>query len=238
MRPASMKFIFIKYSPVKQAGFSLLELLIAMAIFAVLGVLAYSGLNATLTASQHTQDNIAHFKALQMTLRYLERDLNQLINRPVRDGYGDVQPALFTSEQPLLSLTYSGWRNPAGARRSTLQRIAYDLENETLVRRYTPLLDGAKEDQWLETPLLDRVSAFEVRFLDQAGAWQVQWPPLNAVIPQPNPGQQNQDPGQPDPEGQGQDVQAPRQPPLPRAIEVRLTATPWGEIRRVLTLTL
>jgi general secretion pathway protein J len=197
------------------SGLTLIELLIAVAVFSVLSALAYSGLNNILLTSRHTRAEGERLGALQMAVRYVQNDFDQLINRPIRDEFGDAQPALETAElddeQPLVSFTRAGWANPAGQRRSQLQRVAYDFdeEEERLLRITWPLLDGAPEEMRVITTLLGSVNALEFRYMDETGQWQKTWPPLR---------------------------QTPSAKPLPKALEVTIKAAPWGEVRRLVLL--
>lgn len=190
-------------------GFTLIELLIAMAVFAVMGAMAYGGLNAVLSTQQHTQQVARRLADLQLGIRLLERDLSQLSNRPIRNRFGDQEAALMVGERPFLVFTRAGLPNPAAQTRSQLQRVAYDLDEDTLVRITWPALDGADPETLRVTPLLDEVNEIEVRVLDGEGAWHSSWPPLEADTATVS---------------------------LPRAVELVLDAPPWGRVRRLIAL--
>jgi general secretion pathway protein J len=190
-------------------GFTLIELLIAMAVFAVMGAMAYGGLNAVLTTQQHTERSAKRLADLQLGIRFLERDLSQLSNRPIRNRFGDQESALMAGDQPLLVFTRAGLPNPAAQTRSQLQRVAYDLDEKTLVRITWPALDGADPETLSVTPLLDEVNDMEVRVLDGEGKWHTSWPPLETGSATVS---------------------------LPRAVEVLIDAPPWGRVRRLVAL--
>ncbi len=165
-------------------GFTLLELLVAIGIFAVLSVLAYGGLRSVLDARAQTDRQALRLGDLQKTLTLLERDIQQLSGRAIRDAYGDYQPALRAgaqSETSVLEFTRNGWSNPAGARRSHLQRVAYGLREERLLRLSWLVLDRAPDSAALEAVLLDGVRDIALRFKDEQGEWHEQWPPIDNV---------------------------------------------------------
>ena len=191
---------------IKQSGFTLIEMIVAIAIFAVVGVLAYGGLNRVLDSQEHLQESAVRLKNLQMTFRYIERDMGQIINRSIRNQYGDLQNALVGDEDRAISFTHSGWRNPANLIRSRLQRTSYELTDNTLTRYTWAQLDGAIAEEYFATELLQDVESLSMRYLDQSNQWHTTWPPLNS-----DPNQTN----------------------IPRALEVTIKVEPWDEIKRV-----
>jgi general secretion pathway protein J len=117
-------------------GFTLLELMIAISIFAVITTFAYSGLNVVLDAKQQTDEHLERLSKIQLGMHLMQMDIEQAVNRPVRDEYGDTEPALRSGGQStlLLELTRTGYANPLKLQRSQLQRVGYLLEEETLYR--------------------------------------------------------------------------------------------------------
>jgi general secretion pathway protein J len=168
----------------RQSGFTLLELLVAMAIFALMAAMAYGGLNNILNEDKATNEHASRLAALQKTFLWLGRDIVQAVNRPIRDEFGDTQLALLGVEigQYQLQLTRAGWRNPAGRARSNLQRVAYGVHDGKLIRYYWNVLDRAQDSKPIETVLLDGVIRMELRFLSAQGSvqgdsgWSNDWP--------------------------------------------------------------
>ncbi|MEJ2644531.1 MAG: type II secretion system minor pseudopilin GspJ [Gammaproteobacteria bacterium] len=169
----------------RAAGFTLLELLVALTIFAVLAVMAYGGLETVLDTRAQVEAKAAHLANLQVVYSRMEQDIQQTVARTIRDSYGDPRPALIggTGQQPTLEFTRGGWTNPSGELRSTLQRVAYGLEKNQLVRLSWMVLDRAQDSKPYKQVMLDGVNEFRVRFLDQNNVWQDTWPPAGAVGP-------------------------------------------------------
>lgn len=158
-------------------GFTLIELLIAVAVFAVMGAMAYGGLNSVLDTQQHARQQMARLRNLQYAVRILQRDVELAVERQVRDQLGDPQPALLSAIDPLLILTQNGWPNTAGQLRSHLVRVAYRYEDGGLYRLTWTTLDGITPSEAQSTLLLDKVEGVEFRFMGEDLAWKNTWPP-------------------------------------------------------------
>jgi general secretion pathway protein J len=200
----------------RAAGFTLLELLVALAIFAVLATIAYGALNSVLTARRAVEAKGERLAALQTALMVMERDVEQAVPREVRDEFGDRQPALIGggTGTAVLALTRDGWRNPLGLARSNLQRVAYAFNDGRLLRASWSILDRAPDSQPYSEVLLDKVTAVDVRFLGADGQWSGYWPQQTAA-------------------GQAAGAQIALAMPPPRAVEVSLDVEGWGRITRL-----
>lgn len=196
----------------RSCGFTLIEVMVAVAIFAVLAALAYGTLNRTLASAELLEARNGRLEALQRTLRFLTEDFQQLAPRPVKEQLGDVvAPALVSNVQSdfAVALTHGGWSNPAGLPRGTLQRVAWRLQEGELVRYHWTVLDRTLDNEPAARVLLDGVETLQFRFLQDDGQWTAQWPPEN----RPGPS--------------GWRVR-------PRAVEIVLTTTEEGVITRLI----
>jgi general secretion pathway protein J len=196
----------------KVRAFTLIEVLVSLAIFSILAALAYGALSQTLDSAELLNDRMDRLQAIQRTMRLLSEDFQQLSPRPIRDELGDgFGPALDTDFQSgfALELTHGGWSNPIVLPRSTLQRSAYRIEDDELIRYHWRVLDRTLANEPLSVTLLDGVESLFFRFLQANGQWTEQWPPSN------RPG-----------------VLGARQ--RPRAVEIILTLTDEGEISRLI----
>ena len=159
-------------------GFTLLELLVALAIFSLIAVMAYGGLETVLRQQARTEENAESLAALQKTYLIMQRDIEQAVPRAIRDEFGDSQAPLIGTS--LFQFTRSGWNNPANHPRSTLQRVGYSLEDRQLIRYAWQVLDRAQDSAPTRQPLAADIESMQVRYLDDTGNWQEQWPPLQA----------------------------------------------------------
>jgi general secretion pathway protein J len=161
-------------------GFTLIEVLVALAIFGVLYMLAFLTIDRTLANADMLTERMDRLQAIQRTVRYLSGDLMQAAPRPVRDQLGDTWMPSLRSDllgDFALEVTHGGWPNPAGLPRSTLQRTAYRIEDEELVRYHWTVLDRTYANEPYGTVLLDDILGLNFRFLQASGEWTEQWPP-------------------------------------------------------------
>ena len=79
------------------SGFTLIEVLVALAVFGVMSMLAYSALGSTLSNADYLTDRMERLQSVQRTVRYLSSDLLQLAPRPIRSELGDTYVAALRS---------------------------------------------------------------------------------------------------------------------------------------------
>ncbi|MEM8817568.1 MAG: type II secretion system minor pseudopilin GspJ [Pseudomonadota bacterium] len=196
-------------------GLTLIELLVALFVFAVMASMAYAALARMLTNSEILSGHMNRVQDIQLAMRFLESDLLQAAPRPIRDELGEnLSPALRSdiTSQFALEVTRSGWSNPAGLPRSTQQRVAYQLVDGELSRYHWYVLDRTFSNEAIQTILLDDVDAILFRYLRASGEWVEQWPAANAAAAGINPRQR------------------------PRAVEIVLSLADEGEITRIVEM--
>jgi len=217
-------------------GFTLVELMVALFIAAVMFAIGYGAIKQALASHESLKDQQAHLLELQNAVRVMEQDFVQLAPRPVRQPVGDepAQPALAggvsgtlgtqsalngstTGAPPIVAFTRAGWANPRGLQRTGLQRVAYYLENGTLRRENWSVLDPTLASTTARRDLLTHVKAVTIRYMDVTHQWAEQWPPTtNTTLI-----------------GQFQE-QMLRQRPL--AVEITLDTEDWGKVVRIVEI--
>ncbi len=211
---------------VRPLGFTLIEVLIALAITAFVATIAYTSLSSVISGVESTRAAATRNYELNRALMILTRDLRQFTARSVTDEFGVRESALSGGElsRSLLSFTRSGWNNPNGHKRSNLQRVNYRVEDNALWRESYQVLDRVSNSQPQRVKLLEGVEEVKVIFLSSLDAidvgssgkgldtrnWLDNW-----VVDTSNPG-----------------VTLP--PPV--ALEIQLEIEGWGEVRRLYAL--
>ncbi len=159
-------------------GFTLIEVLVATVILAVLSVLAHRGVAETRLVVERTRESATRFREVQRAITLMVNDFRQLTPRPVRQPVGDgYRPAFGTDANTtdLVEFSRAGWPNGYGAPRGSVQRVVYVLEGDVLIRRHWPVTDPTLSTEPVSRELLKGVEAVQLRFMDDDREWQEQW---------------------------------------------------------------
>jgi general secretion pathway protein J len=113
------------------------------------------------------------------------------------------------SDDNRLEWSRAGYSNPAHLIRSHIQRVAYKLDKQKLLRLSWPVLDRAQDTKEMQTEVLSEIESLEWRFLDDKNEWTTSWPESDEKA---------------------------SQFPLPKAVEVNLELKDWGKIKRLILL--
>jgi general secretion pathway protein J len=198
------------------AGFTLVELLVALFVTAIIFAMGYGAINEALANREIVKAQQERLTAVQTAVRVLAQDFTQIAPRPVREPLGGEgwQPAITAEDadaERLVVFTRAGWANPAGVQRPALQRVGYEFKDNTLTRLHWPVLDTTQTDEAVRRDLLKQVKSVKFRFMDSGRQWYERWP-----------AQRTSSPGD----------AALRQRPI--AVEVTLELEDWGEIVRII----
>lgn len=160
-------------------GFTLVELLVALAIFAILTGFAYRGLTAMLESRAALEAESRKWRDVAIFVGRLDRDLSATLGRKALGASGatlmPVSSVTESSSSPDgLSLTRSGSPLQESALAAP-QRVAYRLHDGAIERLSWAGVDIAPRDEPTAVVVLRKVSAFNARFLDAAGEWRPTW---------------------------------------------------------------
>jgi general secretion pathway protein J len=161
-------------------GFTLIEMLVALLIMAIMSALGYSIYRQARIGSERALESLRRTREIEFGMRIMVQDFSQMVPRPVRDPMGETRlPALRggLGAPTLVDLTRGGWSNTAGLQRSTLQRVSYQLVKDVVQRSYQTVLDATSNNQPVVQNLLTNVSTIQLNYLDMNYNWSQQWPP-------------------------------------------------------------
>lgn len=195
--------------------------MVALSIFALIGVASYRVLSSVMQADERLAASIDQLRVINRAFWTMQQDLEELAQRPIRGADGAERPWLqvFPGDPPL-EFTRGGRSNPLGLPRSALQRVMYRVDRHPdydrpespyyhqdrwfLLRYSWPMLDGAGDrDKALVQVLLPDIEKLSVTVLTKSGP-HTQWPPEQSDNAEP-----------------------------PLAVQLELTHSEWGVVQRI-----
>jgi general secretion pathway protein J len=163
-----------------QQGFTLVEMLIALAIFGMLTAAAVALLSVTARTQEAADRQLAEVGDLRRMSSLLAADLAQTVARPHRDVDGRPQIAFAGADggdAMLMMFVRTG--NDVDAGLPALKRVGYRVANGRLERLAFAAVDGG--DAAVAVPLIDGVRQARLRYRDRTGAWQPTWFPSDGT---------------------------------------------------------
>ena len=157
-------------------GFTLLEILVALLVFAIVGVISSQLMSQTVRSNEILREHGERLAQVHRAMQILQRDILQMTSRPIRDQFGDPQPSLLVGADGALEFSRNGWRNPLSLPRPEVQRVSYVVTDEVLMRGYWPVLDRAQDSEPVAQELLHGVTQAEFFVLDNLGNEYTFWP--------------------------------------------------------------
>ncbi len=202
-----------------QRGFTLIEILIAMAIFTLIGLASTGLLTTVIDSNDISEERFAKLQLLQRAMITIERDLQQAVPRAIRFN-GEKQDVVMVggrtdgSDDDGVGFVRGGWHNPQlMLPRSTLQYVAYRLNENRLERLYSNYVDNVIGYEPKVRVLLEDVESFKIEFLATS-----------------NSSSSDED----------EDIswnESYKGTVLPRAVAIEFVSKDFGKIRREFTLT-
>ncbi|MDB4327062.1 type II secretion system minor pseudopilin GspJ [bacterium] len=175
-------------------GFTLIEILVAMAIFTLIGLASTGVLNSVINSDQLSSERFAKLEELQRAMLTIERDILQIVPRALRVNGEPVSVVISGGEDILnsdadgLGFVRAGWHNPQMLLpRSTLQAVSYRIQEKQLQRLYGNYVDNVIGYEPKIKILLSDIEDFRVSFLteveqlEEPEKWQESY--SNANIP-------------------------------------------------------
>lgn len=171
--------------PTARSGFTLVEALVALALFGLIAAAGTAMLSLSIDNRFAIRSATDRTAGLQRMGSLLKADLGQATARRTRDRDGEPQPMALSGatgpDAPVLTVTRAGWSNPGGAGRSSLQRVEYRLVEGRLERRASPFLDGSRPGP--PQVLLSGVTDLSVTFLQDGRETPVPTPGPTGGLP-------------------------------------------------------
>lgn len=195
----------------QQRGFTLVEVLVASVILAVMGVMAYRGVTEARVAVGNAEGHLDRLREVQRAMQLVVTDFRTLTRRPIREPIGDgMRASLLRDPNAIVLVEFSraGWPNGAGTPRGTDQRVLYRIDQGKLVREHWTVMDPTLATPPVKRELLTGVERVDIRYLTTGREWIAEWPQFNSTA----------------------DLAFFARP---LAVEITVVLSDWGEIRRI-----
>ena len=165
-------------------GFTLIELMVAVVIFAIISVVSYRIISSLVTTKQVAGAAQEKWGNLSLTMSNLGNSFNRTIPLLVRDQDGNILPAIYGKPKlngvydSQLELSLSGYVGDEVLGNSPPKRIGYRFYSGSLYLVSWPALNRVVTTQPEIDLLADNVQTFVVTYLYPDSEWRDSWPPI------------------------------------------------------------
>ena len=164
----------------KARGFTLIEVMVALTIFALMSGVAYRGLGAVLDARERVDRETRKWRDVSLAFVNVQQALFAAVDRSIRERNGMVAPAFVghasvRAGEAHLAFTRTGFPGHRGVL-ADLQRVGYRMREDRIEQLIWPVLDQAPRTEPHASDLLGGVASFKLRYLSRDGAWHASWP--------------------------------------------------------------
>jgi general secretion pathway protein J len=189
----------------KLKGFTLIEILIALSIFAILATITSSTLYYAFNTRTRVNAQADQMSKLQLAISIVQQDILQIAERAIRGNDMRLFP-VFIGQAHYVEFTRDGLTNPQSReKRSTLKRVAFACEEGKLIHRTWQSLDAMNRNEYQEKILIDNITECHFNYINQTLQTLTEW-------------------------REGAVDQNQRAETLPKAIQINLTIKDWGEM--------
>lgn len=186
------------------AGFTLIEIMVALFIFTIISMMLVASLYTVISAQSETEKKSERLRVLQHAILLMSRDIEQIVDRPVVSSSGQVEPS-FVGAPTRAVFTFGGYANPSNVKpKSSLRRGGYEVTSGMLQRLSWEVLDRVSSSVAITRDLVPDVVGANFQYLDQKGIFHPFWP-----------------------------LDTQNSQPLPRAVRITLTISQWGTITQL-----
>lgn len=158
-------------------GFTLVELMVALAIFGLLSLAGTALLRQSVDGQAQIRERLGEVTDVQRAAAAMRADFGQAIARTSRNDFGDPEPAFVGrsagGSEAFAQFVRAGASSADDDGRPDMQKIAYAFDGNALTRTAFAALDGGAAGD--PVPLLTDVRSVEIRFRDDRGEWRGDW---------------------------------------------------------------
>ncbi|MDZ3832779.1 MAG: type II secretion system minor pseudopilin GspJ [Sphingopyxis sp.] len=155
-----------------QCGFTLVEMLVALSLFAAIAAIGVGLLRASVDTQDAVQQRLKAMGGVNRLRAVMANDLAQAVPRPTRGQAGEALPA-FAGSASGFAFVHAGAGAAAGGPRPAVERVGYALAGGEWRRAVQPMLDGTALGEG--DAIARQVTAAQLRYRDAEGNWGDSW---------------------------------------------------------------
>lgn len=153
------------------AGFTLLEVLVALTLFSLFAITSYRALNTVLEAEAHSRAELARWQTLGKIYSRIEADLQDAVF--VAAAPGEMQAGFVAERGDSGEAAFSLSRLLPDDVEGGVQRVLYRFASRQLSR--STWSRSTQENDAQPVVLLEGIDQLSVRYMDTGGNWQIGW---------------------------------------------------------------
>jgi len=164
-----------------ESGFTLIEVIVSLALLAVISVMSYQAVEVVTKVNERSRSGVASDAQLQRAWQIIGRDLMHIRPRRFHDGLGDIEGAYLTNPSDFGVRFSRGGGPMLRTNPSGMRRVNYTInKDDQLIRTSWAITESPRQSDGTTLILLDKVQDVEFNHLDGNGNYSVDWPPLNS----------------------------------------------------------
>ncbi|MDG2145898.1 MAG: type II secretion system minor pseudopilin GspJ [Porticoccaceae bacterium] len=164
-----------------ESGFTLIEVIVSLALLAVILVMSYQAVEVVTKVNERSRSGVASEAQLQRAWQIIGRDLMHIRPRRFYDGLGDIEGAYLTNPSDFGVRFSRGGGPMLRTNPSGMRRVNYTInKDDQLIRTSWAITESPRQSDGTTLILLDKVQDVEFNHLDGNGNYSVDWPPLNS----------------------------------------------------------
>jgi general secretion pathway protein J len=156
-----------------QTGFTLIEVMVALFIFALLASAALALLTVSVDSENVAREKSDQQAMLRRFSTILRQDLAHSLARPSRDDRGNFKSAFYAQDDVIMGFVRGGIQRLDELGGYDVRRIEYRYADGVLRRFVYSHVDGSNAGQ--ETVLFDNIEQISMRYRLETGLWQDEW---------------------------------------------------------------
>jgi general secretion pathway protein J len=166
--------------PRQNGGFTLIEILVAMSLLALMSMMSYQAIDAVLNINQRSQQGLAQEARLQRAWQIIGRDIIHLRPRTFVDGLGAIESAYITDPSEFGVRFSRGGGPMVRSNPSGLRRIEYRINQDAqLIRQSWAITESPRLSDGSSMVLVDNVEEVRFEHLTNSFSYSENWPPIN-----------------------------------------------------------